>query len=602
MTKKQMEENIYLRNVLLGKINKKITGFPSKDKPHLKDYPEKAFREKFPKMTMYEYLYERNKNNMNDIAMIFDTGFSETKITFKELFENIDKVATQLKRRGIKKDDKIAVSLVNIPESTYVLYAINKIGAVSCLIDPRSKEYSLERDLKELNVKMYIGVTESYKKIKNIKKKINLENIILIPTIKSSKRRVIKGLYTIKKIKEGNWSFNPEEKYSYFLSKKYEIKKGDVPKYKENTLAVISYTGGTTGVHKGVKISNDGLNTLVFAHKYLVPEIHRKDIFMNIIPQFMIYGLFTLHLGLCLGLETHLILDSSPKKFVDYLIKINPAVAFGGPVHWETLIDNPKLKNNSLSNMKAPISGGEKISIISEKKVSEALLKSGSKKPLCNGFGASELGGSVTVNYGKDWEPGTVGKLHIFDNAKIIDFDTGEELPYDKEGKLLISTPALMMGYYNNPEEEKKVISVDEKGVRWFYTGDIAKMSPNGNITITGRSKRLFVCGVNNVYPPEMEELISKIPNVKKCAVVNVPDKELREVPKVHFVLKKDTEDERNEIKKLTIETISNKISDEVIPKYFEFHDELQYTPNGKIDFEGIRKNDLENLENRNLY
>lgn len=594
------ERNIELRNILLGKTEKKITGYPSKDKPHLTDYPEEAFREPFPKMTMYEYMYEKNKNNLDDIALIFDTGFSETKITYKELFENIDKVAKSLQKRGIRKGDRIAVSLPNIPESPYVLYAINKIGAVSCLVDPRSNEFNLERDLKELNAKMYIGISESYNKIKNVSKNVDIENIVIIPTINSSNKRVIKDLYLLKKIKEGNAVYQINRKWSKFISEHYKTKELIVPKYVEEELAIISYTGGTTGVHKGVKISNDGMNTLVFAHKYLVPQIKRNDTFVNVLPQFMIYGLFTIHLALCMGLETHQMLDPSPDVFTDHLIKVNPAVAFGGPVHWERLINNPKLKSDSLSNMKAPISGGERLSQSQEKAISEALKRAGSTVPICNGFGASELGGSVTINMGKDWEAGTVGKLHIFDNAKIIDPITKEELKYDEEGELLISTPALMMGYLNNPEEEKKVISLDEEGIRWFDTGDIASMSKNGNITIKGRSKRLFVCGVDKVYPPEMEELISKIPNIKKCAVVNVPDKELREVPKVHAVLYNDTEENRKKATdSITIE-VTEKISENVVPKYFEFHDELMYTPNGKIDFAGLRKKDLESLEANN--
>ncbi len=593
------KKNIELRKILLGKSNKKRTGYPSKDKPHLADYPAKAFKESFPKMTMYEYMCEKNKDHLDDIALIFDTGFSETTITFRELINNIDKVATKLQVKGIQKGDMVVVSLPNIPESPYVLYALNKIGAVACLINPLSNEFSLERDLKDLNAKMYIGINESYRKLKKVTKNTNLENIIIIPMINSSQNKIMKSLYNLKKIKEGNGVYNLHRKWSRFISKKCKSEEYDIPKYEEDTLAIVSYTGGTTGVHKGVKISNDGMNTLVFAHKYLVPDVKRNDKFVNILPQFMIYGLFTMHLALCLGLETHQMLDPSPDKFVDYLIKVNPAVAFGGPVHWERLIDNPKLRKDSLTNMKTPISGGENLPRIKEEKISLALKSAGSKVPICNGFGASELGGSVTINYGKDWEAGTVGKLHIFDNAKIIDPITKEELPYDQEGELLISTPALMLGYLNNEEEESKAISIDEEGIRWFDTGDIASMNQKGNITIKGRSKRLFVCGVDKVYPPELEEIISQIPNIQKCAVVNVPDKELREVPKVHAVLKEDTEKARRKATNDIVLSISQRVSDRVVPKYFEFHDELIYTPNGKIDFDGLRKKDLEKMSTK---
>lgn len=154
-----------------------------------------------------------------------------------------------------------------------------------------------------------------------------------------------------------------------------------------------------------------------------------------------------------------------------------------------------------------------------------------------------------------------------------------------------------MMGYYQCKEEEEKVIVQDQSGVRWFATGDLAKIDENGDIELTGRSKRLFVCGLNNVYPPEMEELINAIPNVKRCVVVNVPDDVLREVPKVHIILEKDTPENRSETIRRIKDSISKNIGKEVLPRYYEFHKELLYTLNGKIDFEKIRLKDLEKMK-----
>lgn len=320
---------------------------------------------------------------------------------------------------------------------------------------------------------------------------------------------------------------------------------------------------------------------------------------MNILPQFMIYGFLTLHLGLCYQLKTYQVMDPSPDKFVDYLIKINPQMCFGGPVHWETLINNPKLQSNSLNGLNSPISGGEKLSSSQEEEISRALLNAGAKNGICNGYGASELGGSVSLNKDEGSRPGTVGKLHPYDAAKIVSLETNEECTFNEEGELWISTPSMMIGYYNNEEENNKVLQYDENGELWFKTGDIALIDENGLIEITGRKKRLFVCGLNNVYPSEMEEYINQLPNVKKCAVVNVPDKELREVPKVHVVLENDAEDKRKICSLEIINTISNHISEEVVPKYIVFEKELLYTNNGKIDFTSIRKKDLEEMNKK---
>lgn len=594
------ERDVYLRGLATGEIQGPPTGYPNIDKPHLKKYPEQAIMENLPEMTMYDYLYQSCKDNMSDIALVFDIGIQQKEITYREFFDNVDKLAYKLKEKGITAGDKVAISFANTPESAYSIYAINKLGAVACLIDPRTKPYGLGRDLKELGVKAYIGISDTYKTLKKIQNEVAIDNIMIVSVLNSLDKSVPKLIYSAKKFLEGNVVLNPQRKWPNINEASAKVKEEDVPQYEKNRLAIISYTGGTTGVHKGVKLSNDTINATVFSHKYLVENINRGDIFMNILPQFMIYGIFSLHLALCRGLKTYMLVDSSPKTFVDNLIRINPAIVFGGPVHWESLIANPKLFPGCLSNLKAPVSGGEKLSLSKEREINKSLEFAGSQEDIWDGYGASELDGSVTLKKGKRNKEGTVGCLHIYDNAKIVD-PNGNELTYGQVGELLISSPSLMLGYYNNPEEDSKAISVDEDGIKYFKSGDLAKIDSNGDIEITGRRKRLFVCGLNNVYPPEMEELINSIPNIKACTVVNVPDDELREVPKVHLVLAHDTEEEQNKAVSMIEAIISETIGDEVLPHYYEFHEQLKYTPNGKIDFEGHRKEDLEKMQELSL-
>ncbi len=597
---KLMEEHdVHLMRLLKNEEKGFLTGKPSLDKPHLKYYPEEALYQELPKASMYNYMYELNKDHLDDVAIIFDTGFDETPITYRKLFKNIDKVANNLRKKGIRRQDKVAVSMPNIPESVYTVYALNKIGAVACLIDPRITPYNLEKDLEDLDVKMYIGIAETYKNVNKIQKKLNLDKIIITPSIRSASNRKIKMMYMASKLLDGSQPIKLNKNYSIALAKNSIIKEQYEAPYKEDSVAFISYTGGTTGVHKGVMQTNDAINSMVFSHNYVQGDIERGAKFMSLIPPFLIYGIFTLHLALCRGFETHMLMDSSPEHFVDYLIKINPTLAFGGPIHWETLIDNPKITENCFSNMRSPVSGGEKLSLVKEKEISEALLKGGSQISLCNGYGASELCGSVTLKEGSKSKDGTIGKLHVYDNIRIVDIVTKEELGYNQEGEVQISSPSLMKGYYNNPEETENAIVIDSDGTRWFTSGDLGYIDENADITLTGRSKRLFVCGVNNVYPPQIEELIYQVPTIKECVVVNVPDEELREVPKVHFSLIENSEENVEKTITAIEALISERISDEVLPHYYEVHDHLMRTLSGKIDFEGHRKQDLALMENK---
>ncbi len=597
------KRNLYLRGLANGTIQGPPVGYASIDRLWLKEYPEESILEECPHQTMYEMLKESISGYEDDIILVFDMGSKKnsTEISGRELLEKIDLLASNLQKKGIKPGQRVATSFANTPEAVYMLYALNKIGAIMCPIDPRANAYNIQSDLNDLQASVYVGITDTYKEFRKannkLKNQLNEDNIYIVPAVKSLNNKVIKFVYKLSRALQGNFTIKKEQAWDHLFDYATNCNFNDISG-SEDQLAVICYTGGTTGVHKGVKISNASMNNMVFSHKYLVENINRGDIFMDILPQFMIFGMFTIHLALCRGLKTHLLLDSAPEHFVDNLIRLNPAIAFGGPVHWETLIDNPKLVKDSLTNLCAPVSGGEKLSKAKEEAINVALEKAGAKEDMWIGYGASELSGSVTLKRGKRDRNGTIGKMHVYDNAMIIDPETKEELMYNQIGEFYISTPSLMMGYLNMPDEDQKAIFTDEYGTRWFRSGDLGLADTEGNIELTGRQKRLFVCGVDNVYPFILEELINTIDNVKKCAVVNIPDDVLREIPKAHIVLIEDTPEKRQkvilQIEKLVIE----KISKNVIPRQYQFDEQLLYTPNGKIDFEEIRRLDLEQLKN----
>lgn len=583
--------DLYLRQIATGELQGPPVGYPSIDKLWLKEYPAQAIMEDFPKLTLYQAVAESVKGHEDDIFLVFYLSKKEqVEITGRELLNNIDIVAANLLKRGIKQNEKVAISFANTPESIYTMYALNKIGAVICPIDPRSNLFNLEHDLLDLDTKNYIGILDTAKIAKKAAKKVHLENIIFASPLNVLKNTKLKKAYKLLQMVKGNFAIKKDEKWETLMSAS-NLDNEIYPGFQDNQVAIICYTGGTTGVHKGVEITNEAMNNLIFSHKYLVNNIDRNDIFMNILPQFMIFGLFTIHLALCRGLKTYLLIDSSPENFAKHLVDINPAMSFGGPIHWETLIDNPLLTKGSLSNLRAPVTGGEKLPLAKEEKINQILEKIGAPEDMWGGFGASELSGSVTLKRGNRDRNGTVGKLHVYDNAMVVD-EEGNELPYGEIGELYILTTSLMRGYYHNELETKNAIYVDEFGQRWFKTGDLALIDLDGNIEITGRKKRLFVSGVVNVYPFAIEEIVSSLPNVKRCIVTNVPDPVLRDVPKIHIVLENDTEENRKTIIKLIKKEVLEKLFKESVPKYFEFHKELLYTPNGKIDYKKITEND----------
>lgn len=559
---------------------------PSIEKRWLNNVVE--INKKIPNSSLYDYVYENNKNNMNNIAF----QFFDNRITYEEFFEHIDEVACNLKRLGVEDGDVVPLIMANIPESAYCFYALNKIGAVSCMIDPRLNEYGLMRDLNLTESEILISVKNAAKNIKKIQDKTKLKEIIMLSALNSAKNPILKGIMNLNDLRNGNRIYRKFTDWNKFLNNKNNLKLEEKNCYDGKPAAIV-FTGGTTGVHKGVLLSNNAINTTVYEHNYLINNVEKGEKFLDILPPFIAYGLTSLHLSLCFGLETILDPTSDPKLFAKKIIDYRPSIVFGGPIHWEAFIQSKKIKNAKLDFLKYPVSGGEKLQNETLNKINEVLKRKKCSTEILDGYGASEMCGVFSLKFGSKNSKGTVGFPLRFNNMCILDLETKEEKGYNESGEICISGPSVMNGYYKNEEENNRVFITDAYGRRWLKTGDLGMINENGELIITGRLKRIFVCGVNKVYPPEMEELIMTIPGVRKCVVTGVNDEKLRTVPKVHMILENNYLNKTEEIEQKIINLISEKICREVLPKYYSYDDEFLYTGSGKIDY--VRMANIDN-------
>lgn len=570
---------------------------PSFEKRWLKNMPsdEKIIGIK-PTGNLYNYLYECNKNNMNNIAIsvpslrVLNSNNALDSISYEELFENIDKCVVIFKEIGIKKGDIVPLVILNIPEAVYCLYALNKIGAVSCFIDPRMNEFCLKRDIDLVDSKVLLSITYACSKIKNITFKNNLIKILMLSTMASSKNTLLKKFIEFQDKINGNSISKEYTDFSKLIEnteKSIQLNDGI-----GETSASIVFTGGTTGTHKGVVLSNKALNTTVFEHHYLIDDISKGERFLDILPPFIAYGLTSMHLSLCFGLETILDPVPIPKLFAKKIEKYRPSVAFGGPIHWESFAEMSKAKD--LSFLRYPVSGGEKLPESTAKKINEVLKRKNSTEIL-DGYGATETCGVFSIKMPKN-TANTVGYPLRYNNVCIVNPDTMEEKNYNELGEVLISGPSIMEGYYKNKEENDKVFVTDKYNRTWLKTGDTGMINDKGELIITGRIKRIFVCGVTKVYPPELEEIIMEIDGIRKCAVTGVNDEKLRTVPKVHLIKEQDCLYSNQEIESIITEQIKKRVGQEAIPKYYSFDNDFLYTPSGKIDFMAMTKKDNQKI------
>ena len=605
-----VERNKYLRNLSLGNLLGPNTAYLSIDKPWLKYYSEAALEAIVPRMTAYQYMCYRcyeNDDNLNNAAI----SYFGKKISFKEYISKIDNTARSLYNLGISKGDIITVMSVCNPEIEILFYALNKLGAVMNLIDVRSDYKQIKKYISEVKSDtvfvMDNFLPEFDKAMKDDEVDSLVERVITISPfnsvafpfnkIASSKdRRNKKEFYKIidnikKNSKYMSWNEmlnTPIYRYSMY------------PGYEENTLAVLVHTGGTTGIPKTVKLSNENLNAMAVQYKVLDTGYNKGDTFLNDIVPFVAYGIaVTIHMPMCLGLTNIIAPILSPEEFTDSMIKYKPNHMATIPSYVNDFINNKKASKMDWSCIKHVGIGGDSFSLEKEIEFNDFLKNHGSTAVAEKGYGMTELSSSATSCMGKVNKLTSLGIPLPMNNMGIFD-EEGNELEYNKEGEICICGKTQMMGYLNNLEEENNVIKTHADGVKWVHSGDLGIVDEDGFLYLKGRIKRMIIHGGFKLYPQLMEGVISKNPNIDNCCVITIPSKEFGSSPEAHVVLKENKIEEWKRIKEELIELCKEELPDYSQPVDYIVEEELPLTVVGKVDYKKLEKKRRIEIENNN--
>ena len=568
-----------------------------------------------PNQSKYDFLLERNKNYMNFNALSFE-GMKD-KVTYEELHDKIWKYARALYKKGIRKGDLIGFCAVNTPESIYVMYALDIIGAITIGLSPLNNEYQMRRDIEMIKPQRVITVDMFYGNMKGSLNDFNVSPILYSP-VESMQSPIIKAIYKMKQIKEGNFKFGKD------FDLKSIVKDGSDSEierwaYSPDYVSDIMFTGGSTGRHKGVELYGNGFNCLIKALDrvfFLEPgQIHLGNVPVN----HMVFGKALTHYVLCNNMEYALTLKMGPNDFTDEIIRTGANGIMGGPIHFENMINNSKITPGSLASVEQAVSGGEAFKLRKKQEVEETLRKGGSNAVIANAIGATETE-SVThvdiidtrnlpfpyyVDYNK--EPVTCGypipgveyrivdKTTLTERGEIIDVAPGES------GLFLVSGPTIMKGYYQNPEENAKVFVTDSDGKVWFNQGDLMRATGKDfkKTEFTGRVKRNFVSGVSNIYPEEIEELLLKFDEIREAVIVSVPDEKYQYLPVYHISLNYecDTEALKGKIDELIYRTVG----EDALPGFIEYTlSPLPRTDNGKLNAPILEQADREKYIGKN--
>ena len=566
----------------------KLTGYPSIDKPWLKYYSEEAINAPLPECTIYEYLWENNRDHLDDIAL----NYFDRKITYGELFENIEKAAKAFSALGVKQGDVVTVAMPSIPEALYAVYALNKLGAVANMIHPLAGEQEICHYLNEVNSTVCMMFTGTYEFVKDSIAKTSVKTAIVVSPADSLSSGT-RFMYHLKTKEPKLKSASGFIWYNDFL----ELGKKIVCEKTERSchdVSLISHTGGTTGEPKGVMLTDYNVNALIyqeicsFRHK-------RQGCALAVLPPFINYSLVEVMLAmLSIGYQVVLIPKYSVNKFGMYISKYRPNAVLSIPPYWEAVLKDSKIGKVDMSCFEQIYYGGEAMSIETEDSINKIIKKCGSRVELCKGLGSTELVAVAAQSYPWCNNSGSVGIPLIKTNIKIVDTETVEELGYGEQGEICFSGPTLMVGYYNNQEATDQIVKVHSDGQRWLHTGDLGHITEDGIVYVTGRIKRIIMTkgsdGVaTKMFPDRIEKVMSEHPAVGLCCVIGIKDDIRIHYPKAFVVLS----DGYTASDKLTEEIrafCKDKLPGYMIPDEIEYLPDLPRTSRGKVDYRALEK------------
>ena len=575
------------RNKLIEEFdNKKKTNLLSVDKPWLKHYLGDVEYWDEPRKTIYEYLYEINKDRSYLTAL---TYFNK-KTSYKKMFDIIDKTAASFTKLGIKKGDYVTICMPNTPEGIITFYALNKIGAISNLIHPLSSENEIKKYLNEVNCKTILTIDLCLGKIDNIVKKTKVKNIIKV-SIKDSMPIYLKFILTIvllknkKKYKNMNQINILTWKKFLNLGNNVKIKTNE---YVEDDKCVMLHTGGTSGSSKGVLLTNENFTALSEQIRIILPSCTSGDKMLAVAPIFHGLGIgnsiFASHI--C-GYNCILVPLFNKKKFHKLLLNQKPNIIAGVPTIFEAMTSNPKFANKDLSFLKYIISGGDSLPENLEIKFNKFLETHNCNSKISKGYGLTETLAAVCSSYKDSNLPNSIGIPMYKNNFKIVTPGTSNEVKIGEKGEICVFGKTVMIDNYYKDNDDI-VIQKHKDGLRWFHTGDMGYADNDGNIYYLQRISRMFVSSGYNIYPGEIEKLVLNNKLIDSCLVIGVKNnykmKEIKLYIKLHNEIDKDVV--FDQLKKLFKENLP-KYS---IPKSIELIDEFPKTKLGKLDYKTLEK------------
>jgi long-chain acyl-CoA synthetase len=542
------------------------------EKPSSKFWPEGVPRHiDYPVVPLSDLLRKTAEKYPERTAIVY----FDKPMSYRELDTATDKFATALDSLGVKKGDKVALYLPNIPQFVIAYYGIIRIGAVETAISPLYRGREVEHQLSDSEAETLVVLDALYPVAEKVLDKTKVKRVIVtslkeyMPSVKAFLGSLLKKIP----------SHTVERKSNvYFFQELLSQNQASPPKVEidpKEDLVALQYTGGTTGTSKGAMLTHMNLVSNAVTCAAWLRGTEGEETFLTVLPLFHIYGMTT-------GMNAPIYLAGKMVILPNFdavatlkAIEKNRVTAFcGAPTMYSVLLAHPDMSKHDLKSVRFCISGSAPLPPEVQRKWMDA-----TSGVLVEGYGLTESSPVTHCNpldkSLKTVKIGSIGLPWPDTDAKIMDMETGDrELAVGETGELVVRGPQVMKGYWKMDEETAAVLRDG-----WLYTGDVGKVDEDGYFYITDRKKDLIKYKGYSVYPREVEDVIYEHPAVKLCAVVGKPDRVAGEIPKAFIVLKDGATASEEEIRRF----VNEKVAPYKAVRELEFRKELPMTLVGKV-------------------
>jgi long-chain acyl-CoA synthetase len=552
-------------------------------KPWLKSY-EKGVPEtiRYEEICMPDILDRTAKQFPEKTALIFQ-GYT---LAFRQLKDMVDRFATCLTDFGVKQGDAVAILLPNTIPCVVAYFAILKIGAISVMNNPLYSDPELDHQFNDSGAKVLVTLDLLGNRMIDLRPKTKIKQIVYtsIGDYLPFPKNLLFPLVAKKKklaadVKPATDVFKWKDCIAKYAPNPPAVKIGF------EDVAMYQYTGGTTGVSKGVMLTHANLSKQVQQLEAWFPAFNKgAEIMLGALPYFHVFGLsVSMNLSIHWGWAQVLVPRPQPEPLLEAIRNFRPTFAPLVPTMYIGMLNHPDLKKTDMSCIKGAFSGSAPLPV-------EVIhdFEKATGAVIVEGFGMTETTPVTHVNpfHGGARKVGSIG-VPISDTlCRIVDLEDGvKDMPIGERGELIVKGPQIMKGYRGMPEETANTLRDG-----WCYTGDIATMDEDGYFYIVDRKKDMIISGGYNVYPRDVDEIYYEHPKVQEACSIGVPDPKRGESVKLFVVLKEGETATQEEM----IEYGKTKLAAYKLPTEVEFRKELPKTNVGKILRKQLKADEME--------